>query len=135
MVAGYRPLLALGAGEVRLAVGAGYRSNELLNRNLLSNALKFVPEGRAPQVRVFAEVHDGVATIRVTDNGIGIAPEHVSRLFQPFQRLNLKSEYEGTGLGLAVARQVAEAHGGTIAVRPNAGQGAVFEVLLPLPPA
>jgi signal transduction histidine kinase len=70
--------------------------------------------------------------VSVSDNGIGIAPEHVSRLFQPFQRLNLKSEYEGTGLGLAVARQIAEAHGGSIGVRSNAEQGVVFEVLLPL---
>ena len=101
--------------------------------NLLSNALKFVPEGRAPQVRVFAEVHDGMATIRVTDNGIGIAPEHVARLFQPFQRLHRKSEYEGTGLGLALSRQIAEAHGGRIEVQPGTGgEGTCFVVTLPL---
>lgn len=105
----------------------------LLFQNLLSNALKFVPEGRAPQVRVFAEVHDGVATIRVIDNGIGIAPEHVARLFQPFQRLHRKSEYEGTGLGLALSRQIAEAHGGRIEVCPTPeGEGACFAVTLPL---
>ncbi|QRR35062.1 response regulator [Hydrogenophaga sp. YM1] len=107
----------------------------LLFQNLLTNALKFVPRNRAPRVSVSACLSDGRVKVSVGDNGIGIAPEHAGRLFQPFQRLNLKSEYEGTGLGLAVARQVAEAHGGTIAVRPNAGQGAVFEVLLPLPPA
>lgn len=107
----------------------------LLFQNLLTNALKFVPRNRTPRVRVSACLSDGHVKVAVADNGIGIAPEHAGRLFQPFQRLNLKSEYEGTGLGLAVARQVAEAHGGTIAVRPNAGQGTVFEVLLPLPPA
>jgi len=104
----------------------------LLFQNLLTNALKFVPRNRTPQVRVSACVLDGRVKVSVSDNGIGIAPEHVSRLFQPFQRLNLKSEYEGTGLGLAVARQIAEAHGGSIGVRSNPEQGVVFEVVLPL---
>ena len=104
----------------------------LLFQNLLTNALKFVPRSRAPQVAVSACLLDGQVRISVCDNGIGIAPEHVGRLFQPFQRLNLKSEYEGTGLGLAVARQVVEAHGGSIGVRAHAREGVCFEVLLPL---
>lgn len=109
----------------------------LMFQNLLGNALKFVPPGRAPHVRVSAEVDRGVATVRVEDNGIGIAPEHIERLFQPFQRLHRQSEYEGTGLGLALSRQIAEAHGGRIGVNSTPGEGTCFVVHLPLqgPPA
>jgi signal transduction histidine kinase len=104
----------------------------LLFQNLLTNAMKFVPRERTPRVHVSASARDGWATVRVQDNGLGIAPEHLGRLFQPFQRLHLKSEYEGTGLGLALARQIAEAHGGGIVAQSEPGQGACFVVSLPL---
>lgn len=104
----------------------------MLFQNLLTNAMKFVVAGRAPEVHVGVRIDEDFAVVSVCDNGIGIAPEHQGRLFQPFQRLHRKSEYEGTGLGLALARQIAESHGGSIAVRSEAGQGACFDVRLPL---
>lgn len=105
---------------------------QLLFQNLLSNAIKFVPPGQVPQVRVSAEVADGMARVTVADEGIGIAAADLGKLFQPFQRLHLRREYEGTGLGLALARQIAQAHGGNIEVRSAPGQGARFTVSLPL---
>lgn len=103
----------------------------LLFQNLLSNALKFMPEGRVPQIDISAHVHNGVATIAVRDNGIGITPQGIEKLFHPFVRLNLQREFEGSGLGLALCRQIAEAHGGTIDVRSEQGSGSEFEVRLP----
>lgn len=104
----------------------------LLFQNLLSNALKFMPPGRTPEVSVSAYVANGQAIITVSDNGIGIAEKHLALLFQPFQRLHLRSEYEGAGLGLALSRQIAEAHGGSIQVCTQPGQGSRFSVRLPL---
>lgn len=104
----------------------------LLFQNLLSNALKFVPPERTPQVRVSAGLEGGLAWISVADNGIGIAAADQDKLFQPFRRLNLRRHYDGTGLGLALARQIAEAHGGTIELESEPDRGACFSVRLPL---
>jgi two-component system sensor histidine kinase/response regulator len=101
-------------------------------QNLLANAIKFVPADRAPAVKVSVRMVDDMARITVSDNGIGIAPEHLSRLFQPFQRLHLRKEYEGTGLGLAISRQIAELHGGGIEVHADPDRGSCFSVTLPL---
>lgn len=103
-----------------------------LFQNLLSNALKFMPPGRAPHIQISARVDGGMATITVQDNGIGISSEGMDKLFQPFSRLNLRREFKGSGLGLAISRQIAEAHGGTITVRSQPGEGSAFEVRLPL---
>lgn len=104
----------------------------LLFQNLLSNALKFMPAGRVPQVDISAMVANGVATVTVRDNGIGIDAQGIDKLFQPFVRLNLRREFGGSGLGLALCRQIVEAHGGTIAVRSEPGVGSSFDVRLPL---
>jgi signal transduction histidine kinase len=111
----------------------------LLFQNLLSNALKFVPPGRTPQVRVRAappaDEADGLVRIEVHDNGIGIAESELPRLFKPFVRLVPRRHYDGTGLGLALARDIAVHHGGDIAVRSQPGQGSVFVVQLRAAPA
>ncbi len=104
----------------------------LLFQNLVSNALKFMPQGRAPRIEITAHSFKGMATITVEDNGIGISAEGMDQLFQPFARLNLRREFEGSGLGLAICRQITEAHGGSITVRPNLQEGSAFEVRLPL---
>lgn len=103
-----------------------------LFQNLLSNALKFVPPGQAPNIDISVASDGGMAIITVKDNGIGISAEGLDKLFQPFSRLNLRREFEGSGLGLAISRQIAEAHGGTITVTSTPGSGSSFQVRLPL---
>lgn len=105
---------------------------QLLLQNLVGNALKFVPSGRRPEVDVSARVEGGHAWITVADNGIGIAERDLPKLFRPFQRLNLRRHYEGSGLGLALCRQVALLHGGEIVVASVPGEGSRFSVRLPL---
>jgi signal transduction histidine kinase len=69
--------------------------------------------------------------IMVSDNGIGFEDKYVDRIFNVFQRLHGRNEYEGTGIGLAVCRKIAERHGGTIAARSAPGEGSTFIVTLP----
>lgn len=92
--------------------------------NLLDNAVKFVPAGRTPRVQIRAEERDGMVRLWFEDNGIGIAPDMQSRLFMMFQRLS--KEYEGTGIGLALVRKVAERMGGRVGVESAPGQGSRF---------
>jgi PAS domain S-box-containing protein len=104
-----------------------------LLQNLVANALKFHRPGVAPHVTVRADEVEGGRTVRLTvaDNGIGFEPEHAERIFLPFQRLHGRSEYEGTGMGLAICRRIAESAGGSIAAHAAPGQGATFTVTLP----
>ncbi|HEU4526863.1 MAG TPA: ATP-binding protein [Actinomycetota bacterium] len=103
--------------------------------NLLDNAVRFTPEGG--RVTVSAERHDGAVDVRVADTGPGIAPEHLPRLFERFYRVDpARSQKEGgTGIGLAIARSVVEAHGGRIWADSSPGQGSVFTFELPVAPA
>jgi signal transduction histidine kinase len=104
---------------------------ELLLTHLLDNAMKFVPAGQAPSMQVSARLDGERVWLEVQDQGIGIAPEHLARLFKPFQRLNRRQAYEGTGLGLAICSQIASVHGGQIVARSVPGQGSCFSVSLP----
>jgi len=113
------------------AVTGNASSLSLLFQNLLSNAMKFVPVGRVPIIKVSAHMADEMVYVRVQDNGIGIAAHSIEKLFQPFARLNLRREFEGSGLGLAICRHIAEAHGGSITVYSEQHVGSTFEVRLP----
>ncbi len=104
-----------------------------LLQNLIGNALKYHKDGTAPQVTVTAHSIPGSkAEIRIADNGIGFDPTQIDRIFQPFQRLVGRSEYAGTGIGLAICRKIIERHQGTITAESLPGQGAVFIVQLPV---
>jgi PAS domain S-box-containing protein len=103
---------------------------ELVLQNLVSNALKF--RGDVPvRVEVSARREDGMWRVEVADNGIGIAEEHRDRVFELFQRLHPAEDYQGTGLGLALARRVVERHGGRMGVDSVVGPGSRFWLTLP----
>ncbi|MBI5154842.1 PAS domain-containing protein, partial [Candidatus Poribacteria bacterium] len=99
--------------------------------NLLDNALKYSEPGSP--VRVEAQQMDGGVVIQVTDQGPGIAPEHLPRLFERFYRVDRARSRElgGTGLGLSIVKHVALAHGGTAEVQSTPGRGSVFSIRLP----
>jgi signal transduction histidine kinase len=102
--------------------------------NLVSNAIKFTPAGGTVTARTFTD--GGDAVIQIEDTGIGIPKAEQDRLFQRFFRSSTATEQAipGTGLGLVISKAIAEAHGGTIAVRSDAGEGTCFTVRLPLEP-
>jgi PAS domain S-box-containing protein len=102
-----------------------------LLQNLIGNGIKFHGT-EAPRVHVSAERGDSAWTITVEDNGIGVPPEHADRVFQIFQRLHSRSEYEGTGIGLAVCRRIVERHGGRIWVEPAELHGSRFRFTIPV---
>ncbi len=96
--------------------------------NLLSNALKYGP-GKPVHLRV--EPQEGRVTLTVRDEGIGIHPEHLLRIFDKFERAVSERHYGGLGLGLYIVRQIVEALGGSITARSSPGEGATFEISLP----
>jgi signal transduction histidine kinase len=99
--------------------------------NLLTNAVKFVPDGTAPDVRLRAECQDRDVRLWVEDKGIGIAPEYQSRIFGVFERIPGPRTYEGTGIGLAIVQKAVERMGGTVGVESELGKGSRFWILLP----
>ena len=102
--------------------------------NLISNALKYHREGVPPEIVITAnsssESND--CLVKVRDNGIGFKPEYKDRIFEPFRRLVHQSEYEGSGVGLAIVSKIIRLHNGTIDVETTPGEGTEFAVNLPL---
>jgi len=104
-----------------------------LFQNLIGNALKFHKEGERPVVDLFSTTKDnGTLQIYVKDNGIGFEEQHLDRIFAPFKRLHGRSsQYEGTGIGLAICKKIVERHGGSITAKSTPGHGATFIITLP----
>jgi PAS domain S-box-containing protein len=148
--------LDLGAAEALGAIQADPRKVKQILYNLLSNAVKFTPEGGQVTVhathvhrsqvgqrrsawaaRRFALADSAFSEfleIRVTDSGIGIPAEALEQLFRPFSQIDsgLARKFEGTGLGLAMVKLLAELHGGSVAVESAVGEGSCFSVWLPI---
>lgn len=102
-------------------------------QNLVGNALKFRAADQVPQIEISAAPDEQGWRFEVADKGIGIDPAQFDRLFRVFQRLHTRSEYEGTGIGLALARKIVERHGGRIWVESaGLGQGSRFVFCLPV---
>jgi len=104
-----------------------------LFQNLIGNALKYHDENKSPHVEVSATFTENRFCIEVRDNGIGINSNQIDRLFKVFSRLQSRSRFEGTGVGLALCRKIVEHHGGEIGVKSEGeGQGCIFWFELPL---
>jgi len=99
--------------------------------NLLINALDAMPDGGTLRIRSGFNAEDAAIRIEIADTGTGVDPQHAQKIFQPF----FTTKHGGTGLGLAVSRQLIEQHGGTLSVADNPGGGAVFVIRLPLQPS
>lgn len=112
--------------------------------NLITNAIKFHKPGLAPVISIatqavtnedvqFSGLPSGIAyhKIVVSDNGIGFEPQYTSRIFQVFQRLHGKSEYPGSGVGLAICKKILEHHKGVIYATSKKGEGATFTIIIP----
>lgn len=133
---GYRDLIAQSKADVRCEtlpvamIHPSYAQQVL--QNLLSNAIKF-NGGEPPVIRITGSQDDGQVHLTFTDQGIGISEEHHARIFDIFQRLHRREEYEGTGIGLALVKRIVEQSGGAISLDSAPGEGATFHISLPAP--
>jgi signal transduction histidine kinase len=147
---------AIGESHATVEVGtlptiqADARQVEQLVQNLLSNSLKYVPTGTRPHIRITSERHtrEAIAAqfktdvpltaseydeLTISDNGIGFRPEYRTRIFATFQRLHpANGSYEGTGIGLAIVKRVADNHGAVVVAESDEGRGATFRVFWPV---
>ena len=124
------------AGTLPIVNGDPVQLGQLL-QNLVANALKFVPDGRPPEIHVSAERTADGWTVTVADNGIGVADADRERIFTMFARLHPRERYKGTGIGLAICKRIVERRGGTIWVEPHPDGGSRFRFSVPdvVPPA
>ena len=113
----YEPLPVLKAYPIEL---------QQLFQNLITNAVKFRKKDVRPEIHISAQKTEGGWKFSVCDNGIGIRKEDKEKIFMFFQRLHHASEYEGTGIGLAHCKKIAEIHNGTITVESETGKGSCF---------
>jgi len=120
-------------------------SNQIfyLFKNLIGNAIKFQKPGNVPQIQITAEIVAGEETnlsnpfneygkISFVDNGFGFDQRYAKKIFQVFQRLHGKHEFEGTGIGLAICKKIMENHDGMITVVSEQGKGSTFSCYFPL---
>src|SRR5437762_305365 len=99
--------------------------------NLLDNALRFTPENGSIQISL--SEHDADFEVAVSDNGCGIASEHLPRVFDRFYRAESSRGSDGAGLGLALVKSIAELHGGSAIIESNVGGGTTVKLIFPLP--
>jgi signal transduction histidine kinase len=111
------------------------RLGEQVLFNLVGNGLKFTRPGVAPEIGLKATLDGEFVRIDVSDNGVGFDPEKSAAIFEPFRRLVTTSQFQGTGVGLALCKSVTERSGGRIEVDSTPGEGSVFSVWFPLAPS
>jgi two-component system sensor histidine kinase/response regulator len=99
--------------------------------NLITNALKFRQSEQAPEIHVSAQARAGETVLSVEDNGIGIDPADLGAVFEAFRRLHGRGEFDGSGLGLTICKQIVDQHGGRIWVEPAVRRGSRFCFTLP----
>jgi PAS domain S-box-containing protein len=119
------------AGELPTIEADPTQMHQLL-QNLINNGLKFHREDEPPVVQISASTTRKKCRIMVKDNGIGFDLQYLDRVFKPFQRLHSREEYEGSGMGLAICRRIAERHAGEITAESTLGKGSTFIVTLPI---
>ena len=121
-----RPLIHIGTQSVeREAMRHERLDGEIVEGEAIGS------EGKASEIKEKSSIAQTMHTIFVADQGIGFDEKYLNRIFQPFQRLHGASQYEGTGMGLAICRRIIERHGGNITARSQPGQGATFIFSLP----
>ncbi len=99
--------------------------------NVIGNAVKFTRPVERPRIEVRCEIRGGMCRYAVRDNGVGFDPRYAGKLFQPFQRLHQTTEFEGTGIGLAIVARIVQRHGGTVWAEGAPGAGATFGFSVP----
>ncbi|HEY9730244.1 MAG TPA: ATP-binding protein [Chroococcales cyanobacterium] len=102
-----------------------------LLQNLIGNAIKFHRD-EPPHVYITAQKQDNDWLFQIQDNGIGIKPQYLERIFEVFKRLHTRREYPGTGIGLAICKKIATRHGGRIWAKSESGVGTIFYFTIPL---
>jgi len=118
-------------GDLPIIDADALQMRQLL-QNLIGNALKYRRRDVPLAVRIAAAPHDArYCALTVRDNGIGFGDHYAERIFGMFERLHGRNEYQGSGIGLAICRSIADHHGGSIAASGTPGQGSTFTVLLP----
>lgn len=100
-----------------------------LFQNLIENGIKY--NETTPHIEISATAHDGLVSFEVTDNGIGMESDQIDTIFDVFQRLHTREEFDGTGIGLSLCRKIVERHDGDIAVESEPGKGSTFIVTVP----
>lgn len=103
-----------------------------LFQNLISNSLKFSHPDRTPVIKIEGAIAEKSATIIYRDNGIGFNPRFNEKIFDVFERLHTKDQYQGTGVGLAIVKKIVSIHNGEIKAIGTENEGAIFEIRLPV---
>jgi light-regulated signal transduction histidine kinase (bacteriophytochrome) len=116
-------------GDLPVVQGDASQLSQLF-QNLIGNAIKFVDQG-PPRIEISCEREQEIWHFAFADNGIGIDPAHLDRIFSVFQRLHGRGEYPGSGIGLAICKRIVERHGGRIWVDSSPGEGSTFNFTIP----